>query len=96
MPKLVCSNVASSEKAGVGSIGTASVVLSALRQARRDHQAARHDHSTSTDLDQPTEVVGDWRFLGLGYATAGDAVLAAHAYADHLAAQQLAREASPG
>ena len=46
------------------------------------------------DTAEVIEVVGDWRFLGLGYTTPGDALLAAHAYADHLVDRSLAREAA--
>jgi len=37
-------------------------------------------------------VVGEWRFLGLGYTTPGDALLAAYEHADHLAALEFLRQ----
>jgi hypothetical protein len=37
-------------------------------------------------------VVGDWRFLGLGYTTPGDALLAAYEHADHVAALEFLRQ----
>ena len=89
-----------------------SVTLGSLRQARRDHQAARNERpepvpapaattieraESGIDLDPcvsdaaTTLVVGEWRFHGLGYLTAGDALLAAQARLDHLDALAWAR-----
>jgi len=42
--------------------------------------------------DEPIPVVGEWRFLGLGYTTPGDALLAAYEHADHLAALEFLRQ----
>ena len=44
--------------------------------------------------DATTSVIGQWRFLGLGYLTPGDALLAAHARTEHLEAVAMAREAT--
>lgn len=41
-----------------------------------------------------TLVIGRWRFLGLGYLTPGDALLAAHARTEHLEAVAMARESA--
>ncbi len=56
--------------------------------------ATESELSTGGDPEEVIEVVGDWKFLGLGYTTPGDALLAAHAYADHLVDRSLAREAA--
>ena len=42
--------------------------------------------------DEPVPVVGEWRFLGLGYTNPGDALLAAYEHADHLAALEFLRQ----
>jgi len=42
--------------------------------------------------DEPIPVVGEWRFLGLGYTTPGDALLAAYEHADHVAALEFLRQ----
>ena len=41
--------------------------------------------------DEPIPVVGEWRFLGSGYTTPGDALLAAYEHADHVAALEFLR-----
>ncbi len=41
---------------------------------------------------EPVLVVGQWRFLGLGYTTPGDALLAAYAHTEHQHARGLARD----
>ncbi|HEY5151464.1 MAG TPA: replication initiator [Mycobacterium sp.] len=41
--------------------------------------------------EEVVPVVGEWRFLGLGYTTPGDALLAAYEHADHLAALEFLR-----
>jgi len=42
--------------------------------------------------EEVVAVVGEWRFLGLGYTTPGDALLAAYEHADHLAALEFLRQ----
>ena len=45
------------------------------------------DEALAGDEDEESiPVVGEWRFLGLGYTNPGDALLAAYEHADHLAA----------
>jgi len=86
-----------------------SVTLGALRRARREHREQKDFAEIEEqppviggepvlDPDQQasphsTHIVGAWRFLGLGHATAGDALLAAHAHAEHLEALAYARDA---
>jgi hypothetical protein len=41
-------------------------------------------------------VVGEWRFLGLGYTNPGDALLAAYEHVDHLAALEFLRQEARG
>jgi hypothetical protein len=63
-----------------------SVTLGCLRQARADYrrrqdvaqrrQVRELDHDQSEE-DDTTLVVGEWRFVGVGYTTGGDAALAA-------------------
>ena len=53
------------------------------------------DEVLAGDEDHDEElipVVGEWRFLGLGYANPGDALLAAYEHADHLAALEFLRQ----
>jgi hypothetical protein len=45
-----------------------------------------------TGEEDVVAVVGEWRFLGLGYTTPGDALLAAYEHADHLAALEFLRQ----
>jgi hypothetical protein len=42
--------------------------------------------------EESIPVVGEWRFLGLGYTNPGDALLAAYEHADHLAALEFLRQ----
>ena len=44
------------------------------------------------DKEEVVAVVGEWRFLGLGYTTPGDALLAAYEHADHLTALEFLRQ----
>ena len=44
------------------------------------------------DEGEVVPVVGEWRFLGLGYTNSGDALLAAYEHADHLAALEFLRQ----
>ena len=44
------------------------------------------------DEDESIPVIGEWRFLGLGYTNPGDALLAAYEHADHLAALEFLRQ----
>ncbi|MGS0684611.1 replication initiator [Nakamurella sp. GG22] len=46
----------------------------------------------SFDEHEVVPVVGEWRFLGLGYTTPGDALLAAYEHADHVAALEFLRQ----
>lgn len=53
------------------------------------------DETLAGDEDKdeaPIPVVGEWRFLGLGYTNPGDALLAAYEHADHLAALEFLRQ----
>jgi hypothetical protein len=52
--------------------------------------ATTGDHAA--DEEEVVAVVGEWRFLGLGYTTPGDALLAAYEHADHLAALEFLRQ----
>jgi hypothetical protein len=52
-----------------------STTFAALRQARVEHARAGADTPESPNA----EILGDWRYAGLGYTTAGDAWLAASA-----------------
>lgn len=54
-----------------------------------DDETLAHDEEVE---DGVIAVVGDWRFLGLGYTTPGDALLAAYDHADHLAALDFLRQ----
>lgn len=50
---------------------------------------------TAGDLaagEEVIPVVGEWRFLGLGYTNPGDALLAAYEHADHVAALEFLRQ----
>jgi hypothetical protein len=68
-----------------------STTMGRLRSARRRFERAKAFRSDSVvdvatldqDLadDQTTLVINDWRFVGTGWITAGDAVLAAEASA---------------
>jgi hypothetical protein len=50
------------------------------------------DETLAGDEDGSIPVVGEWRFLGLGYTNPGDALLAAYEHADHLAALEFLRQ----
>ena len=50
------------------------------------------DDGASDDEEDVTLIVGEWRFLGLGYTTPGDALLAAYAHAEHLETLELLRQ----
>lgn len=47
------------------------------------------------DGDDSTVLVGNWRFLGIGHLSAGDALLAARAHSEHLEHLSYAAEARP-
>lgn len=52
-----------------------STTMGALRQARRDYFRG-DDHDDRRDSDESTLVVGDWRFIGMGWLTPADEILA--------------------
>jgi hypothetical protein len=63
-----------------------SVTLGCLRQARADYrqrqdrdrrQQVRELDGDQAEDDDTTLLVGEWRFVGVGYTTSGDAALAA-------------------
>ena len=58
---------------------------------RRNTRHQICDQARRTD-EEVIPVVGEWRFLGLGYTTPGDALLAAYEHADHLAALEFLRQ----
>lgn len=53
-----------------------STTMGALRQARRDYFHGAGLDGT-TELDESRLVVGDWRFVGMGWLTPADEILAA-------------------
>jgi len=59
-----------------------------------DTQPGLWDNETlaTGDEDESIPVIGEWRFLGLGYTNPGDALLAAYEHADHLAALEFLRQ----
>jgi hypothetical protein len=53
-----------------------STTLKALRKVRRDWRAGQSDGDVWRHAGPEVTVVGDWRLVGVGHATAGDALLA--------------------
>jgi hypothetical protein len=74
-----------------------STTLGALRHARAAHQrrVERQARGLPPDDEDTTLVVGEWRFVGIGYTTTGDAVLAAAAAARAREWRRLARLERP-
>ncbi len=73
-----------------------STTFTALRRARLEWTVHRHRDAAKTSWPAPdddtTAVIGDWRFLGVGYRTSGDAWLAESAAARAREERRVGRE----